>query len=479
MALKCRKGTPCGGACIRTGAKCKKEFKPGQSEALDKVKKKIGLGVKIRNAQRKGQATEEARLRLERAALSKGKVPPKSEKSPDAGQIFAKQLQMPLSVPSNLKKELNALANQDQQKKPNDIQAKVEAARAKGRAQAEKEIAERGIDGAMRGMVRKEAAPAKAPKGGAEASASAKTKAARRSAKGFDSDMQNEPLRREGDQAFDKWGETTGSGAKKLGQGSYGTVIKAPDSSYAVKRGDVSDTEAKLVQRLGDRDLGPKLIAADIDGPGYNVAPGVDNRRGRMAMTIVPGTPIGKAKPDKEIGGVKVADAYWKARADLHRMGIAHNDMHIENVLIDKNGKGRFVDMGLAQGMPKAALSEAMGVFDPPAGGVAERQMGAKGQGDWQARRWEGTGGILLGRAGRSGEARKELEKRAPLAHKARDNKTEVMIAMRRDGLTNNDIATIMDHGLRNKPSTYDRGVWGKITDDQAMKYINILYDGV
>jgi hypothetical protein len=70
MALKCRKGTPCGGACIRTGAKCKKEFKPEQSKALDNVKKKIGLGVKIRNAQRKGHATEEARLKLERAALS-------------------------------------------------------------------------------------------------------------------------------------------------------------------------------------------------------------------------------------------------------------------------------------------------------------------------------------------------------------------------------------------------------------------------
>jgi hypothetical protein len=420
---------------------------------------------------------------LERAALSGGKVPTNFEKSPDAGQIFAKQLQMPLSVPSNLKKELNALANQDQQKKPNDIQAKVEAARAKGRAQAEKEIAERGIDGAMRGMVRKEEAPApaKAPKGGPEASASAKTKAARRSAKGFDSDMQNEPLRREGDQAFDKWSETTGSGAKKLGQGSYGTVMKAPDNSYAVKRGDVSDTEAKLVQRLGERDLGPKLIAADIDGPGYNVAPGVDNRRGRMAMTIVPGTPVGKAKPDKEIGGVKVADAYWKARADLHRMGIAHNDMHIENVLVDKNGIGRFVDMGLAQGMPKAALSEAMGAFiyEKPQGSIPNRGKGVRGGGDWQALRWEGTGGSLLSVARQGEKNQKKLEAKAPLAYKARENKSGVVTAMRKDGLTDNDIATIMDHGLRNKPSTYDKGVWGKITDDQAMKYINILYDGV
>jgi len=53
------------------------------------------------------------------------------------------------------------------------------------------------------------------------------------------------------------------------------------------------------------------------------------------------------------------------------------------------------------------------------------------------------------------------------------------MIAMRRDGLNNDDIATIMDHGLRNKPSTYNEGVWTKVTDDQAMKYINVLYDGI
>jgi hypothetical protein len=160
-------------------------------------------------------------------------------------------------------------------------------------------------------------------------------------------------------------------------------------------------------------------------------------------------------------------------------MGIAHNDMHIDNVLVDKNGKGRFVDMGLAQGMPKAALSEALGAFDKPRDGVVTRPQGVKGQGDWQARRWEGTGGQLLSRAGRSDADRRELEKRAPLAHKARDNKTEVMIAMRRDGLNNDDIATIMDHGLRNNPSTYNEGVWTKVTDDQAMKYINILYDGI
>jgi hypothetical protein len=514
MAIKCKKGTPCGGACIRTGAKCKKQFKPDQSEALDLVKKKIGLGVKIKNAQRKGDVTEEARLRDQRAALSnqgkKGKVAAPNQKLEelesrrnallDAGIRAAKagdntkygQLQedfikvqkeinvmkgiaIPTAppVPAGMKKELAALAKRDQEIK------------GKGRTTREQEDLSR----IMRGESPKYMDIVSAPgslgmeaflkTSGGKTVASGKTKAARKSAAAFDKDIKSQELRRDGDKSFDKWDETSGTGAKKLGSGAFGTVIKSPDGSYAVKRGDVSDSEARLIQKLGEKDLGPKLIAADLDGPGYNLAPGVDNRRGRMAMSVVPGRPIGKSKPDKEVGGVKVADAYWKARADLHRMGIAHNDMHIDNVLVDKNGKGRFVDMGLAQGMPKAALSEALGAFDKPRDGVVTRPQGVKGQGDWQARRWEGTGGQLLSRAGRSDADRRELEKRAPLAHKARDNKTEVMIAMRRDGLNNDDIATIMDHGLRNNPSTYNEGVWTKVTDDQAMKYINILYDGI
>jgi hypothetical protein len=301
------------------------------------------------------------------------------------------------------------------------------------------------------------------------------------SVKRFDTKMGKQELRREGDKTFDKWDETSRTDAKKLGTGSYGTVIKAPDGSYAVKRGDVSDTEAQLINRLGKIDLGPKLMAADIDGPGKSKASGVDIRLGRVAMTVVPGRPIGRARPDKEVGGVKVADAYWRARAVLHRMGIAHNDMHIENVLVDKNGIGRFVDMGLAQGTPKAALSEAMGVFiyEKPQGSIPNRGKGVRGGGDWQALRWEGTGGSLLSVARQGEKNQKELEAKAPLAYKARENKSGVVTAMRKDGLTDNDIATIMDHGLRNDPSTYNQGVWGKITDDQAMKYINILYDGV
>ena len=314
--------------------------------------------------------------------------------------------------------------------------------------------------------------------GNANTDASVSTRYARESAINFDDRMRKEQLRRDGDQTFDQWDETTGTGAKKLGQGAFGTVMNSKDGTYAVKRGDISDTEAKLIQKLGDVDLGPKLIAADVDGPGYNGAPGVNNRRGRIAMSVVDGKPIGYRKPDEEVNGVKVADAYWTARANLHRMGIAHNDMHIDNVLIDRKGKGRFVDMGLAQDNPKAAFAEAMGAFEKPRGGTVTRAMGVQGQGDWQVRRYDGTAGPILQHAQRTGD-RKELEAKAPVAARVLDNKNALQYRMQKDGYSKDDIATIMDHGLRNDPSTYSQGVWQRVSDDQAREYIDILYDGV
>ena len=195
-------------------------------------------------------------------------------------------------------------------------------------------------------------------------------------------------------------------------------------------------------------------------------------------MTKVEGKPVGYRKPDDEVNGVKVADAYWTARAQLHRAGVAHNDMHIDNVLIDDKGKGRFVDMGLAQDNPKAALAEAMGAFAPPRGASVTRPRGVKGQGDWQVRRYEGTGGRLMEAAQKTGNY-KEIMQKAPVAARVLDNKNELQFRMQKDGYTKDDIATIMDHGLRNDASTYNQGVWGKVSNQQALEYIGILYDGI
>jgi hypothetical protein len=319
----------------------------------------------------------------------------------------------------------------------------------------------------------------------AKTAASDRTQFARESARDTDERIKkNGVTQQEGDRNYN-WDSSVGSGAKKLGSGAFGTVIAEPGKGNAVKRGDVGEDEAKLIDRIGKVDLGPKLKAAELDGD--TGRPGT--KLGRLAMTVVPGKPIGYKKPDALVGGVKVADAYWTARANLHRMGIAHNDMHIDNVFIDNKGKGRFVDMGLAQGSPKAALAEAMGVFQPPKGSSATRAMGAAGQGDWQTRRWDGTAGKLLETyesrlkdglmPALTEKARKELEEKAPVLAKIQQNKADVQFAMKRDGFTNDDIASVMDHGIRSPLDTYNQGAWSRISDDQARKYIDILYDGI
>ena len=541
--LRCTRGTACGGACIRQGAKCRQALDQKKSaeiqKAQDLIKKKIGLGVKIRNAQRKGALTEEIRLRGQRADLSAGAKAQVKAKSAEQLQLDMEAKSKPLMTldgmsnkriqeaaeaarqfgfPTEAAKLEKALVERGGQvrgeltlarKNLEEVQAKGLAAMMAGRetsmnrALGEQEIARRQVDIAVLKRFIKDIENDTSPEAAErrrlfkEALSNAnnsldkkqqeqKTSAtgnqiwARGDAKDFDGAMSREQLRREGDQTFDKWSDTTKSGAKKLGEGSFGTVIKDPKGTYAVKRGDISDTEAKIIQKIGDLDLGPRLIAADIDGPGNSTNRGVDIRRGRIAMDIVPGRPIGKKKPDDEVGGVKVADSYWAARAKLHRLGIAHNDMHIQNVLIDRKGTGRFVDMGLAQDSPKAALSEAMGAFSPPRGATANRiEAKGEGDGDWQVRRWDGTGGRLLGKAQKSPAGRQELQERAPVAARVLDNKNEVQYKMVRDGFSKDDIANVMDHGLSTPLSSYSKGVWSRMTDEQAQDYINTLYEGI
>ena len=81
-------------------------------------------------------------------------------------------------------------------------------------------------------------------------------------------------------------------------------------------------------------------------------------------------------------------------------------------------------------------------------------------------------------RRGRT-NARERLEREAPVLHQVLDNKNALQYQMQKDGFSKDDIATIMDHGLRNDLSTYSQGVWSRITDEQAMNYINILYGGI
>jgi len=236
-----------------------------------------------------------------------------------------------------------------------------------------------------------------------------------------------------------------------------------------------------LIGKLSKVDLGPTLVAADINGPGINKELFVDVRSGRIAMGEVPGRPMGsKIAADGQIGGKNAADIYWKAMADLHRQGIAHNDAHIDNILVDNTGKGRWVDLGLAQNSPKAALAEAMGVFKPLKGGDdITVPAGARGEGNWQSSRWNGTGVKEMNNK-LGGLSWKEYQQRFPVASRVWDNKGKVIQEMERLGLDINEINTIISHGIRSTPESYNKSSgFERLTDGQAKDLLNTLYDGI
>ena len=305
-----------------------------------------------------------------------------------------------------------------------------------------------------------------------------------------------------GDKKYDGWRDSYGSGSQKVGEGSFGTVIRNPDGTF-VKRGAVSSTEAQLIKRLGEANLGPKLIAADINGKHeYMDAKGVNMRDGRIAMTAVAGSPMGQVNPYVRRAGEFVPNIYWKAMADMHRLGIAHNDAHIDNILIDDKGKGRWVDLGLAQSSPKAALAEALGTFKPPVGkpiGSARESSTPKsptpkssdsssffssgidfGAGNWQTRRWAATGIQTLESYQNQPAKLRQFKKEMPVLGKIVDNLGGVNSTLREKyGMSNQDVADIYAHGIRSPLSSYTKGVWAKMTDQQAQELLNQLYEGV
>jgi len=288
----------------------------------------------------------------------------------------------------------------------------------------------------------------------------------------MDSKIEKSNHVRQGDPKYDGWSRTFGEKAKMLGSGMYGTAILSPDGEV-VKRGVISRTEAAIVDKIGRADLGPRLIAADIGGPAGPKGTGVELRNGRIAMSKVQGTPLGTIRSKESSKGD--TDAYWKARADLHRMGIAHNDMHGNNILIDNKGKGRFVDMGLAQDNPKAALVEALGAFPGPKGKSADLTFSS----------W-GPGGSLIADVERKYNTPKQkanylafLEEDAPLAYKAYTNKERAIEKLRSFGIDGEDMTKVLTTKTSTRDEKYKVGPWAKLSDKQAMEVINTLYEGI
>lgn len=271
--------------------------------------------------------------------------------------------------------------------------------------------------------------------------------------------------------SFD-WGDSHTNGYR-VGEGQYGyaTIVEAKGNNpgYVVKRGQVSTTEAQVIEKMGKADIGPKLIYGEIATGRAKSEYSKSLVNGRIAMSIVPGSEVYmKDSSVEKVGNTTVGDSFWKLRAQTHRLGIAHNDAHGGNVLIDSSGKARFVDMGLAQDNPKAALSEALGAFLSkklmPPGGSA-RAM----DGDFQVRRQPQYGV-------------EDLLKGKPVSENLKTvsgNLANVYDKLYEAGFSDKDIVTIMKTGIRRPEKHYEKGLWGQISNEMALDLINTLYQGV
>lgn len=271
------------------------------------------------------------------------------------------------------------------------------------------------------------------------------------------------------------WSDSLQRGTK-IGEGTFGTALLVKGrGGYVVKRGDVSTTEAEITSILGKAGLGPKLIYAETSKDKPRSEYGVYITKGRVAMSLVPGKDYNEfSSPLVKVGKTTIGDAYWFLRSQVHKLGVAHNDAYTGNVLIDKNGKARFVDMGLSQNSKKAALSEALGPFTNrkylPAGStINPKSIRPLESGDYNSK-FNPQMGIEKGII--KGEPPANLQKIV-------DNLPKVFDALRGYGLSDTDIAKMIITPVRSEMQTFEKGPWAKITNKDAGKVIDILYDGV
>jgi hypothetical protein len=256
-------------------------------------------------------------------------------------------------------------------------------------------------------------------------------------------------------------------------------MVSKPPPALVVKRGEVSESEAKILEKLNGKDISPRLVSAEIDKLHRGSREGdIDFYPGRVAMTRV----SGKAVEDfneydptygTKVGNTTLGDAYFLLRKKLHESGVAHNDAHIQNVIVDDKGKARFIDFGLSQDDPRAALSEAMGILADrkllPQGVLLRRPLDDR-SGDRQGRRLEPYTQPIKDLL--KGGTNTNLEKVVR-------NRTKVYSELAKLGLSKDEIAELVVHELNQPISSYNKGAWSKVSKEDAMRIIPLLYEGV
>jgi hypothetical protein len=220
----------------------------------------------------------------------------------------------------------------------------------------------------------------------------------------------------------------------------------------ALKNGKIGQYEAAALERLRNVSNVPNLYGIQYDSKGSaqpieskfgnGLGPHINVRPGKLAMELKPGKPGSYYVRDARPAAVKdlFIDDLLKARKAIHMRGVAHNDMHMGNVLYDQsNKKLNVIDFGLAQIGPKAALVEALGGWNG---------------GDWQA-------------------ASKFYKGNGPGVRRYIDNVNNVESKLKKMGIDPEKIPEIRS------PMAAIEKYFGKLTDSQAQGLIAEIYDGI
>jgi histone H1/5 len=220
----------------------------------------------------------------------------------------------------------------------------------------------------------------------------------------------------------------------------------------ALKNGKIGQYEAAALEKLRNVSNVPNLYGIQYDskgsaqpiGPEFGnfLGPHINVRPGKLAMELKPGKPGSYYVRDARPAAVKdlFIDDLLKARKAIHMRGVAHNDMHMGNVLYDQsNKKLNVIDFGLAQIGPKAALVEALGGWNG---------------GDYQA-------------------ASKFYKGNGPGVKRYMDNVNNVESKLKKMGIDPEKIPEIRS------PMAAIEKYFGKLTDSQAQGLIAEIYDGI
>lgn len=148
---------------------------------------------------------------------------------------------------------------------------------------------------------------------------------------------------------------------KILGEGAYAVAIDVGNGVVA-KIGEIAESEKAIMNDLKNIDGVPRVVAENVSSGG-NI----------LAMTRVPGITVEEhMKQQLENNpSMKSAEPYFEAinaalpiLKEIHKKGIAHNDLNTGNILYDsKSKKASIIDFGEAKKSHSLAQGEVIGLY--------------------------------------------------------------------------------------------------------------------